>query len=358
MAPLDWGLGHTTRCLPLLRQLQLLGAVVFFAGNDKQIAFVRRQMPELHFLDLPGYEVQYARSGSGFLPKMLLQMPRLLRRVSAEHQWLLKTVAEHKIEGIISDNRYGLWHPEVPTVILCHQLALHTGMGAFADKTATLFHQKLLSKFGAVWIPDVATAPGLSGKLGHPENLPAGATYVGPLSQFGSFLPADFPSRKEPQKLVVILSGPEPQRSILSDLLWPQLSALGLPAVFIEGKAEVPVRTSTDTVKWHSLLAGKELQTVLEAASYVVCRGGYTTLMDAAELGLKLIIIPTPGQGEQEYLGRFLAEKGQGLCFSQQGFDLAAAIEKAAHFPFAPLLSAGKAVEVFKFVLEKWYSSF
>ncbi len=320
-----------------------------------QVSFVRRQMPELHFLDLPGYEVQYARSGSGFLPKMLLQMPRLLRRVSAEHQWLRETVAEHKIEGIISDNRYGLWHPEIPTVIVCHQLALHTGMGAFADKTAALFHRKLLSKFGAVWIPDVAAAAGLSGKLGHPENLPAGAKYIGPLSQFGSFLPADFLSGKEPRKLVVMLSGPEPQRSILSDLLWPQLCALGLPAVFIEGKAAVPVRTSTDTVKWHSLLAGKELQAILEAASYVVCRGGYTTLMDAAMLGLKLIVIPTPGQGEQEYLGWFLAERGQGLCFSQQGFDLAAASGKAEDFPFAPLLPAHEEVGLFGAVLKDWY---
>ena len=338
----------------------MLGALVFFAGNDVQLTFVRRQFPHLIFLPLEGYNVAYARSGSGFLPKMIRQVPRIRHRINKEHQWLSNTVSEHHIEGIISDNRYGLWHPEVPTVILCHQLALHTGLGAFADKTAARFNQKLLSKFGATWVPDVATAPGLSGKLGHPLPLPAGAKYIGPLSQFRDLLPAEsIPEKAEetnPKKLVILLSGPEPQRSILSDLLWPQVCTMGLPAIFIEGKATASIRTDTNRVKWHSLLAGRELQSVLEAASYVVCRGGYTTLMDAAVLGLKLIIIPTPGQGEQQYLGQLYEKTDRGMCVPQLGFNLQAAMEQTAIFPFKALLPAGEEKGESRFVLEDWYN--
>ena len=360
MAPLDWGLGHTTRCLPLIQHLQTLGAGVFFAGNEVQCNLVRQKSPQLPFLALSGYEVRYARSAGGFLPKMLEQLPLIAKRIKAEHQWLLEMVSEHHIEGIISDNRYGLWHPQVPNIMLCHQLGLHTGLGAFADRTATRFHKRLLSRFGAVWIPDVATSPGISGKLGHPENVPKDAKYIGPLSQFSAGSPAEKvfveSGSTDTQKLVVLLSGPEPQRSILSDLLWAQVCTLNMPVLFVEGKKEASARLSNGKVTWHSLLAGKALQTVLEQASYVVCRGGYTTLMDAAALHLKLLIIPTPGQGEQQYLGRLFEAKNRGLCFKQEGFNLKEALGKATDFPFVSILPAGSTAGTFKPVLEEWYT--
>ncbi len=352
VAPLDWGLGHTTRCLPLIKHLETLGAAVFFAGNEVQCQLVAQQSPQLHFLSLPGYAVRYARSAGGFLPKMLGQVPAVMRRINAEHKWLLETVSEHRIEGIISDNRYGLWHPQVPSVILCHQLGLHTGLGAFADRAAAQLHSRMLSKFGALWIPDREAAPGLSGKLGHPKRLPAGAKYTGPLSQFEKRLPAENSGLK---KLVILLSGPEPQRTILSDLLWEQVCAGNSPAVFVEGKRDVPERVSDAPVEWHSMLTGKELQGVLENASYVVCRGGYTTLMDAAMLHLKLILIPTPGQGEQQYLGQLFSETGRGLGFKQAGFDLQGALKRAADFPFKTVLPAGGEPDAFKPMLQDWY---
>ena len=355
LAPLDWGWGHTTRCLPLIRRLQELGASICFAGNDAQQTFVRRQFPQLHFLPLEGYEVQYPRKGIGFLPKMLAQVPRIALRIRSEHHWLRQAVAQWGIKGVISDNRYGLWHPQVPSVVVCHQLALHTGLGAWVDARATAVNQRLLAKFGSIWVPDNSTPPGLSGRLGHPLHLPANTKYIGPLSQFQNVLPAASGTREKQKKLLILLSGPEPQRSILSDLLWPQVQALNLPTVFVEGKAQAPPRASSEAVTWHALRSGRELQTVLEAASYVVCRGGYTTLMEAAELDLKLLVIPTPGQGEQQYLGKQLEETGRGLCFKQSGFSLKQALERAASFPFALVVPAGDQESRFETVLEDWY---
>ncbi len=350
MAPLDWGLGHTTRCIPLLRHLRLLGADVLFAGTVSQHRFVQSQLPDVECLPLQGYNVTYARTGHGFLPKLLSQLPRLQRTIRAEHRWLEALAAQRPIDGVLSDNRYGLWHPKIPSVILTHQLRVRTGLGNLADGIFQKLHYRLLDRFGACWVVDIPESPGLSGLLAHPALMPQNARYIGPLSQFEG---ATGPVAKK--HLLILLSGPEPQRTLLSDLLWPQALELGLPVVFVEGKRDAPQRDSTATVQWRAQTGGDELRDLLQAASYTVCRSGYSTLMDAAILNARLIVVPTPGQTEQAYLGQQLQANNRVLCHRQDRFSLQEALAAAQRQPYEPWPANGS--DRYKPVLRDWLDS-
>jgi UDP:flavonoid glycosyltransferase YjiC (YdhE family) len=345
-------LGHTTRCIPLARHLLRLGATVFVAGTAAQTAFFRKSVPEVQALPLEGYQVTYARTRQGFLPHLLKQLPRIFTCIRREHQWLNQMAEQHGFEGILSDNRYGLWHPRIPSVLITHQPGLKTGLGRRADQVFAPLHQRLMRRFKAIWLVDVPEAPGLSGELAHPARLPSQAQYIGPLSQFEA--PAATASKSD--RILILLSGPEPQRTLLSNQLWQQAQHLEQPVVFVEGRADVPERTATDQIRWFARLSAPELLPLMQSAAYIVCRSGYSTLMDAAVLGLKLILIPTPGQTEQEYLGVQWFRNGQALCYQQETFELQAALKTATTFSFQPLDQPDDARR-FEPILEAWYQS-
>ncbi len=374
LSPLDWGLGHTTRCIPLARHLLGMGARVFFAGTETQIAFFRKSFPEISFLPLRGYKVRYSQTRRGFMPHLLRQLPGIFKTIRHEHEWLLREAAKHRFDGILSDNRYGLWHPEIPSVFLTHQPGLKTGFGAGADALFARLHQGLMQNFREIWLVDIPEKPGLSGALAHPSLLPPNARYIGLLSQFTDSkwalhsvapLPPEAEAGGEasgnpfssPQNaLVILLSGPEPQRSILSQKLWEQIAGFPeMPVVFIEGRADAPQRTAiSGNIRWQAQADAATLRPLLQGVQYVISRSGYSTLMDAAVLGLRLILIPTPGQTEQEYLGQMLLRDQKALCFRQEDFCLKNALEAAEKFPFLPLGFPENARQ-FVPVLEAWY---
>lgn len=247
-------------------------------------------------------------------------------------------------------------------------------------------------RFGEIWLVDSPDFPGLSGDLAHPARLPQNSQYIGLLSQFRNekvelhdvtpllrrraggeagdaadeapltFLKAihsaQISGNSTPKSgLVILLSGPEPQRGILSQKLWEQVKEFPeISVVFIEGKADAPPRAPiSPNLRWFAQLDAAALAPLLQSARYVISRSGYSTLMDAAVLGLKLILIPTPGQTEQEYLGKMLLGEHKALCFRQEDFSLREALEDAARFPFLPL---GNPEDAWRFVpvLEDWYN--
>ena len=332
IAPLDWGLGHTTRCIPIIRHLLKKGHQVTLAGNKTQQDFVRKVFEEISTVHLEGYNIQYSRSKQGFMWSLLRQIPRVLKSIQAEHHWLQDYTRQHPIDGIISDNRYGLYHPSIPTIILTHQLQVQSGLGKWIDKRLP-FHYQYLEKFGACWIVDSPEQQHLAGILSHPGKIPGNARYIGLLSQMQ---PSELPVPET--HLLVLLSGPEPQRTILSDILWSQLEAYKGKVVFIEGSASIAPRTNVPGhINYYLQVQTTQLQALLEAASLVVCRSGYSTLMDLALLGKKALLIPTPGQTEQEYLGKHLQAAGVFPCFAQKDFSLPKALETANNFPFHSL---------------------
>ncbi len=322
IAPLDWGLGHTARCIPVIRALQQLGHVIIFAGTEQQTAFIRRNgFPEIDVRKLEGYRVRYSRRGLMFT--LAWQIPRLLRVIRWEHSWLLKLVAEEQIDGIISDNRYGLWHPAKPSAIITHQPRLRTGIGGQADSIVRAIHSSYLNRFSSIWIPDLPGPDNLGGSLSHPAALKAASRFIGWLSQFRK--PLNAPAAH----ILILLSGPEPQRSMLADALWSQTQRIQRPFVFVEGAAAARRTDIPPHIRHFGLADAATLQPLLESASLVVCRSGYSTLMDLMLMKKPAVLIPTPGQAEQEYLAGHLAERGVFHAATQQSFNLKAAIETA-----------------------------
>ena len=350
IAPLDWGLGHTTRCVPIIRYIQSLGHVPVVAGNASQRSFIEETFGNIDIIHLEGYNIRYSRLNKWAQIGLLSQVPGIVHAINNEHTWLLELVSKQKIDGIISDNRYGIYHPDIPSVIITHQLQIQTGMGAMADRMIQRIHYRFLERFNKIWIPDVAGTPNLSGKLAHTDHLPKQAHYIGLLARFDGVTL----NNKIGTSLVVLLSGPEPQRSELSLLLWQQVKEHNGKVIFIEGSTNA---TAPDLIpahiSYHKRLTDKELGPILADASMIICRSGYSTLMDLAVTGKKAILIPTQGQTEQEYLGRHLHDAGLFYNTGQQGFSLKNSLNEATKFRYIhPVLN--NYYELYQPIVEEW----
>jgi UDP-N-acetylglucosamine transferase subunit ALG13 len=329
VAPLDWGLGHATRCIPVIRTLLTTGAEVLLAGEGKVETLLRTEFPELLFLNLPGYRIRYAKSAVGTFAALVQQLPKLLRAIAFETAWLEAAVAEHRINAVISDNRYGLYHPRIPSVFITHQLLVKTPFNSTDALLQTLMY-RFINRFTACWVPDSEETPNLAGALSHPVKKPAlPVTYIGPLSRF---------TPTEPvlgYYLLVLLSGPE-QAQLFKN---PMLVVRGLP-----GHTGLPQVPYPVTIINH--LPTATLQQAIESAQFVISRCGYSTVMDMAALQKKCIFIPTPAQTEQMYLAQHLMKNNHALCIPQAKFGLAAAVELAAAFPYHfPVIEKGDALQ-------------
>jgi UDP-N-acetylglucosamine transferase subunit ALG13 len=323
IAPLDWGLGHTTRCLPVIAALLHEGHTVVAAADGAPASILKAQFPGLQMLPLKGYDIRYSRNAKMFMPKLLLQIPKIIGRIIYEHRWLKRVQAQHQFDIIISDNRYGLYHPALTYIIMTHQLKILSGMGRFADKVLLSRHRSMLERFDQCWVVDDATK-GLSGILAHPEKMPANATYIGPLSQFMRYAAPD----TTVDHCLVLLSGPEPMRSQLEHILWRQCCTLtGYRFTFVAGniKGKAPDHCP-EHIQYYPYLGGAALQEAMATARLVICRSGYSTLMDLDYLQKPAILIPTPGQTEQEYLARYWADSGRAVQYSQDKIQLEAGI--------------------------------
>lgn len=305
------------------------GHRVLFAGNDWQRAYISATMPEVPCIHLDGYDVSYASSGRMFMMAIARQVPSILKTVRDERNWLRNVIKEHGIDIVISDNRYGLYNMDIPCVIMTHQLNAMSGLGKSIDKLVRKIHYKRLEQFDQCWIVDASKPPGLAGLLAHPLKLPKNAQYIGLLSQ------AEATTTTVSPHLLILLSGPEPQRGILSDKIWKELQAYKGAVVFTEGKAKAPKRESTQpNVHHYTMLTRDKLKEAIQNADMVICRSGYSTVMDLVKLGKKAIFIPTPGQTEQEYLAKDLQQQGMYPYMEQNEFELHAALKIAETFPY------------------------
>lgn len=348
VAPLDWGLGHTTRCVPVILHLLHCGHRVLFAGNEQQRAYMQATLPQLPSVHLQGYNISYAKQGNMFMAAIAGQVPKVMRAIGQENDWLKKIVAEHHIDAVISDNRYGLHHAAIPCAIMTHQLQVMSGMGGWVDNMLRKLHYHYLQKFNACWVVDVPDAPGLAGTLSHPATLPHNATYIGLLSQ----LPIS--NSDSEAYLLVLLSGPEPQRTLLSQQLWAQLQSYKGQLVFAEGNADANIPAHIPAhIQHYPILTKDNLETILQGAAMVICRSGYSTIMDLVKLQKKAILIPTPGQTEQEYLAKQLQQQDIYPYLSQKDFEIDKAMAIAAQFPYQPLGTTA-AYDMHKRALDNW----
>lgn len=331
VAPLDWGLGHATRCVPIIRGLLQRGAQVWLAGEGAVQVLLQAEFPNLPFLPLEGYRVTYGQSGTGTQLRLLRQLPRILSAIRHENNWLQTAMEQYGFDVVISDNRYGLYHPAVESVFITHQLQIRSPF-AFFSPLLLQAHYRLIQKFDACWVPDVMDKNGLAEALSHPSRLPHLPTrYIGWLSRMQPN------GEQETGPVLVLLSGPEPQRSLLEQIILAQCSEAGQPLVLVRGlPGNETLPSAPPNLAIYNHLPASALAQHLNSAAFVIARSGYSTIMDLAALHKKSILIPTPGQTEQTYLARHLQQQGLALLQNQQHFNLKDALQKAAAFAYRP----------------------
>lgn len=314
VAPLNWGLGHATRCIPIINALLTEGMVPILASDGSALHLLRKEFPSLTYYNLPSYNITYAKSQNRFKLKMALKTPHLLKTINAEQSAVEAIHEIEQLDGIISDNRFGVRLKTVPSVYITHQLKVFSGNTTWIT---TKMHQRIIKKFDHCWIPDYEGTINLSGDLGHDESLNINKSYIGPLSRFNII---DLELNYD---LLVLLSGPEPQRSILEDKLLQELKEYNGTTLLVRGLIEEQQkRYVTEGIDICNYMTTSELEQVIQMSKLILCRPGYTTIMDLAKLGKKAFFIPTPGQYEQEYLAqRFTDEKRVPSC-SQYVFNI------------------------------------
>lgn len=334
VAPLDWGLGHTTRCIPIINSLLAQGCKVILAGERAQTTLFEREFPQIEIVALQGYRIQYAKKGYLFSLKLALQIPGIVKIIRFEHKWLRQVVIDKKVDLVISDNRYGLYHSNIPTIIITHQLQLHLGNRSI-EKITQFFLYKWINRFTSCWVPDMID--GIAGKLSHPDILPQiPVTYINLLSRFNEI------DTTTKYKYCFLISGPEPQRTIFEKKIFELVADLQEEVVVVRGlpnrvdtsyeirdsscyeneyDARNPQPASRNSHLIYPHLPTKQLAELVQQSEYIICRGGYTSLMELLVLRKKLIVVPTPGQTEQEYLAQTLTQQKQVYATTQNTFD-------------------------------------
>jgi len=331
ISPLNWGLGHASRVFIIIRTLHESGYRVILGADKAAFQFFTTEFPDLEIIRIRDITIRYSR----WLPAwivILSSVPFFAFSIIREHYLMKKIVTDLRPDMIISDNRYGLWNKNVPGVILTHQLSpsLPGFLRIFETLLSNLIH-RMIRNFDYCWVPDVQGASSLSGKLSHRKNESSSVRYVGYLSRFSSFTikPAD-----KTNDLLFIISGPEPQRSVFLKLIMYQTKNIQQKTLIITGEPGKEYSyMHSPNCRIVSHLTTTKFKNEISSSEYIICRAGYTTIMDMAVLGKNALLIPTPGQTEQEYLGRYLQEKGLFPYLPQKSFTIERAMRILDSFP-------------------------
>ena len=314
VAPLNWGLGHATRCIPIIKALEEHNFNPVIASDGVALALLKKEFPHLVSVELPPYDISYAEKGKNFKWKLLAQMPKMFKAVYGERKIVTQIIENHSIDGIISDNRLGVYSRKIPSIFMTHQLNVLSGKTSWLT---TKVHSKFISKFDQCWVPDNDSMSNLTGKLGHLKNPLKNLVYIGPLSRF------EKRRRKIKYDLMVILSGPEPQRTILEQKIIKELETFEGNVVFIKGVVEAnQISSVIGSITFYNFMNSEQLENTFNQSEKVLCRSGYTTVMDLAKLGKKAFFIPTPGQYEQEYLAEKYRIDGIAPSCKQEEFSI------------------------------------
>ena len=351
IAPLDWGLGHATRCIPLIKALQALDYEVYIGSEGHHESLLRTEIADAVFLPLRGYRVYYSKNSTLFNLTMLLQLPKIIYAIYNEQVWIKKMHRKFQFDLIIADNRYGIYHKQVKSIFMTHQLNIQTPKKWLTNWVQHLQYQ-WYKKFNRIWIPDMPIKNNLSGILGNPLRMPTTPTwYMGTLSRL---IVANFKNEyyKEQFKFLGMVSGPEPQRTLFEKMLWNSGTQSKERFVIVAGR---PFDKNQEQMNGQGILYphldGTALAEKIQAAEWIVCRGGYTSLMELIPFHKKIILVPTPGQTEQLYLAQYWQKNNWALYFDQAEFNLDLILKKSADHvfeqpPFEPFSIEGLKVQL------------
>lgn len=320
IVPLDWGLGHATRCIPIINELLKNDCKVLVAGTETTNQIICQEFPMLQYELIDGYAISYS-SSKWKLPFVIAQqIPKILFKIKAENNWLKEFVIKHEIDIVISDNRYGLHHPTVKTIFMTHQLQIQVPQSTLLQIIVNKINHSFINKFSVCWVPDYETNA-IGGELSNKKGLKH-VEYIGNLSRFER--------RNEvviKNDILFLISGPEPQRSLLEQKIIAEFVNDSSRKIIVRGlpKSSEVLNINGFTIFNH--LSKTELQEKIQASKIVVCRAGYSTIMDLIKLNKYGLLIPTPGQTEQEYLAKELTDRKLFFTINQsenisQGVDL------------------------------------
>jgi UDP:flavonoid glycosyltransferase YjiC (YdhE family) len=339
LAPLDWGLGHATRCIPIINELVKLGAQVTIAASGRQRALLLQEFPLLEFVEIPGYDISY-REGILLKWNLFFNMRMILKKIKQENTWLKNILENRKIDAVISDNRYGLFNKKTYCVFITHQLAIQSGwrsnesdgrwsrlagaVGRWVDHKILKWNYKFIEKFSSCWVPDWEGEDSIAGDLSHPHVLPnIQVNYMGVLSRF----------KKSYNNIIngsvlILLSGPEPQRTEFENVIFRQMTDYPRQIVVVRGLPglDSPIPFVRDGIKIYNHLPAVELNEMINVSEIIIARSGYSTIMDLVTLKKSAILVPTPGQTEQEYLAIYMQEKKWMYYLPQKNFNLVNAL--------------------------------
>jgi len=358
VSPLDWGLGHATRCIPILRALRVAGHEVVIAASGAGLRLLQEEFPDVEAEEFPSYAMRYSRSRFLLPVWLLAQLPLFLFSILRERNRLNHLIQRRGIERVISDGRYGVCTRKVPCVFITHQLCiLPPGprwlQSLFAGPILRLNH-RILRGFKEIWVPDFPGEVNLSGMLGHPRSAWPEVRYIFPLCRFRSETllwsqPMEAGSagshaggieNQDSIEILALVSGPEPQRTVFESLLTRALQnrsgtrvlVRGVPGRSIAGQPKVPQHIMQGKLNVFDHLPGEQISQYLASARRVVCRSGYTSVMELAGMGkTDILFIPTPGQPEQEYLAEHLSAMGFAVFQTQEHLDLDGELPGSSH---------------------------
>lgn len=329
IAPLDWGLGHATRCIPIIVHLQKRGYKIIFAGSGAQLVLIVKEFPDIKTTEIKGYNISYTKSKRWFAFKILTQAPKILLSIRREKKAVEALVKQYQPDLLISDNRFGFYHSTVPCVFITHQLHIMAPF-KWLEKMILRINYSYINRFNQCWIPDYEGNRNIAGRLSHPGVLPSvPVKYLGPLSRFQHSNTGSFS-----YQFLFLISGPEPQRSLLEEKVFSVATALNGNVMIVRGKPtdDLKIPAPQNCTVFNHLETG-ELQEKIAACEFVISRSGYTTVMEILSMQKKSLFIPTPGQTEQEYLAKHLSEQKWCLTCNQDD-DLLQALEALKQHPF------------------------
>lgn len=308
VCPLNWGLGHATRCIPIINQLINDGHDVVIAADGYPLVLLKNRFPSLNYVILPSYQIKYSGGKSQFFA-MIQNLPNIFQGIWKEHKWLKNTLAHEHFDKIISDNRFGLWHSEVHCIYITHQIMVKMPNAIkWLEPIVYKIHKKIINQYNECWIPDSEYGDTLSGDLSHKYAPPSNAKYIGFLSRFKEMnhvLPDNYYS------VIAILSGVEPQRSLFELEIINIFKNSQKKVLIVQGLPQaVQKQSKINNIRLVSHINDATLATLIKGTEKIIIRSGYSSIMDLKVLNCleKAELIPTPGQTEQEYLAMHLKQ--------------------------------------------------
>ncbi|MGB5383995.1 MAG: glycosyltransferase [Lutimonas sp.] len=314
VAPLNWGLGHATRCIPIIESLLEQDFEPVLASDGQALELLKKEFPQLRSLELPSYNIRYTKKGNLLALGLLVQSQKIQRVAAREQKLANELVDELKLDGIISDNRFGVYSHKIPSVYVTHQLNVPFGIfTAMASKV----HHRIISNFNECWVPDYEGQDNLAGRLSFPPPKKIKTRYIQPISRF-SYKPF-----VKVYDVLVLISGPEPQRSIFEKNMLVNFEGFDGKVLIVQGVVEQEQKSELfNSIEIVNFMLKEELEAAILRSELVISRSGYTTLMDLNALRSRAFFVPTPGQLEQVFLANHMRKQGIANFSFQKNFNL------------------------------------